>query len=98
MVGGPNSFGSGRWNDTTVGNMLPVELNSAGGDWEESIATVDPVTDGAIHPIWRISTDDVQNRALLKASLAFGAIIGSGGSSLRPTFWPEPQRPTPRAA
>ena len=66
MVGGPNSFASGRWNDTSVGKMLPVELVSAGRDWEESIATVDPVTDGAIHPIWHISSDDVQNRALLK--------------------------------
>jgi uncharacterized membrane protein len=71
MVGGPNSFGSGRWNDTTVGNMLPVELNSAGGDWDESVTTVNPASDGAIHPIWHISSDDVQNRTLLKSVPSF---------------------------
>ena len=29
MVGGPNSFASGRWNETSVGKMLPVELMPA---------------------------------------------------------------------
>ncbi len=26
MTGGPRSFASGQWNDTSVGKMLPVEL------------------------------------------------------------------------
>ena len=30
MVGGPNSFGSGRWADTSGRRMLPVEVDSAG--------------------------------------------------------------------
>ena len=30
MVGGPNSFASGRWNETSVGQMLPVELAPGG--------------------------------------------------------------------
>jgi uncharacterized membrane protein len=67
MVGGPNSFASGQWNETSVGKMLPVELMSAGRDWDESLTTVQPVTDGAIHPIWLISSDEAQNRSVLKA-------------------------------
>ncbi len=67
MVGGPNSFASGQWNDTTVGKMLPVELVGAGRDWDESLTTVQPVAEGAIHPIWLISSDEAQNRSLLKA-------------------------------
>jgi uncharacterized membrane protein len=66
MVGGPNSFASGQWNETTVGKMLPVELIPAARDWDQSLTTVQPVTDGAIHPIWLISSDEAQNRSLLK--------------------------------
>ena len=66
MVGGPNSFASGRWNETSVGKMLPVELIPAGRDWDEALTTVHPVTEGAIHPIWHLSSDEAQNRSLLK--------------------------------
>jgi uncharacterized membrane protein len=67
MVGGPNSFASGQWNATPVGKMLPVELNPAGRDWDESITTVRPLTSELVHPIWHISSDEAQNRTLLKA-------------------------------
>ena len=67
MVGGPNSFASGQWNETSVGKMLPVELVPAGRDWDESLTTVQPATEGAIHPIWLISSDEAQNRSLIKA-------------------------------
>jgi uncharacterized membrane protein len=67
MVGGPNSFAAGRWNETSVGKMLPVEIVPAARDWDESLATVQPVTKGAIHPIWLISSDEDKNRSLLKA-------------------------------
>jgi uncharacterized membrane protein len=66
MVGGPNSFASGQWNETTVGKMLPVELMPATRDWDQALTSVQPVSDGAIHPIWLISTDEAQNRSLLK--------------------------------
>jgi uncharacterized membrane protein len=67
MVGGPNSFASGQWNETTVGKMLPVELLPAVRDWDESITTVHPLTTETIHPIWHISSDEAQNRSLLNA-------------------------------
>ena len=50
MVGGPNSFASGRWNETSVGKMLPVELAAAGRDWDESATSLHAATEGAIHP------------------------------------------------
>jgi uncharacterized membrane protein len=66
MVGGPNSFGSGRWADTPVGRMLPVEVESSGRDWDESPAAIKPLAEGVIHPLWHITADDSQNRAILK--------------------------------
>jgi uncharacterized membrane protein len=65
MVGGPNSFASGQWNETPVGKMLPVELIPAGRDWDQSITTVHPLTTETTHPIWHISSDEAQNRSLL---------------------------------
>jgi uncharacterized membrane protein len=66
MVGGPNSFGSGRWADTPVGRMLPVEVESGGRDWDDSPAAIKPLAEGTIHPLWHISAADSENRAILK--------------------------------
>ena len=65
MAGGPHSFGSGHWNETSIGKMLPVQLVPANRDWSESLTSVQPVTDGAIHPIWHLTSDELQNRSLL---------------------------------
>ena len=35
MAGGPHSFASGQWNDTSVGKMLPVELTPGARDWDD---------------------------------------------------------------
>jgi uncharacterized membrane protein len=67
MVGGPNSFASGHWGETTVGKMLPVALLPTGRDWDESAATLTPDTSRTNHPVWHISPDDSQNRAALKS-------------------------------
>lgn len=67
MVGGPNSFGSGRWADTSVGKMLPVEVATAGRDWEGPLVAIKPSPEAAAHPIWHIAADDSENRTLLKA-------------------------------
>jgi uncharacterized membrane protein len=66
MAGGPHSFASGRWNETSAGKMLPVELLPGARDWDEAPTTVQPVTEGAIHPIWHLSSDEAQNRSALK--------------------------------
>ena len=65
MVGGPYSFASGRWNGTRIAGMLPVELGPGPGDWSETAKAVHPVVAGAVHPIWQITSDEVQNRSLL---------------------------------
>lgn len=66
LVGGPNSFASGRWAGTTVGNMLPLEVNSGGNDWEGTLTALTPVESGPLHPVWHIAADDSENRALIK--------------------------------
>ena len=71
MTGGPNSFGSGLWNGTSVAKMLPVELLPAGRDWLDDPTTLRPSDAGRLHPIWQITTDEVKNRALLKTLPAF---------------------------
>jgi uncharacterized membrane protein len=71
MVGGPNSFASGRWAATPIGTMLPVELMPEAHDWDERPASIEPLVSGAVHAIWHIAADDSENRALLKAVPAF---------------------------
>ena len=66
MAGGPNSFSSGSWADTSVGRMLPLELPANGRDWEEVLTSIRPAAQGALHPIWHIEADDARNRAALK--------------------------------
>jgi uncharacterized membrane protein len=66
MAGGPHSFASGRWSGTPIAKMLPVELYPAADDWVGSTTVVTPVTNGVIHPIWQITSDEAQNHALLK--------------------------------
>jgi uncharacterized membrane protein len=65
MVGGPLSFGSGRWAETSVGKMLPVEIEPGAKDWDDSLSAIKPVSDGAIHPVWHIVADEAENRAIL---------------------------------
>jgi uncharacterized membrane protein len=71
MAGGPSSFASGLWNDTSVGKMLPVELVTDGRDWDETLTPVRVVGDRMAHPIWHIAADDARNRAILKTLPSF---------------------------
>jgi uncharacterized membrane protein len=71
MVGGPNSFSSGRWNDTSVGQMLPMELIPAARDWDEGPTSIQVTTKATSHPVWHLSSDDLQNRTALKALPSF---------------------------
>lgn len=66
MVGGPNSFSAGNWGATPVGKMLPVELSADGADWTDGLTSLQPVAGRSLHPIWHISSDENQNRAILK--------------------------------
>ncbi|MEJ7636480.1 MAG: glutamine amidotransferase [Singulisphaera sp.] len=71
MVGGPNSFASGQWGGTPVGTMLPVSLLPDGRDWNEAPTRMVPDLARASHPIWHLSADDAQNRAILKTLPGF---------------------------
>ena len=72
MVGGPNSFASGRWNETSVGQMLPVRARPRRPRLGRGARRVIHVTaKGAGHPIWHLSSDEAQNRSVLKALPSF---------------------------
>jgi uncharacterized membrane protein len=71
MVGGPNSFGSGTWAKTSVGNMLPIDIPANGRDWDETPTAVKPRVDGPLHPIWHIAADDAENRKILASLPVF---------------------------
>jgi uncharacterized membrane protein len=71
MAGGPNSFASGQWNETSVAKMLPVELLPAGRDWDDAPTPARPALGAAPHPVWHFTSDDARNRALLKALPTF---------------------------
>ena len=67
MVGGPHSFAAGRWADTPIGAMLPVELlPGAEGLGTSGPISIEPITAGTLHSIWHIAADDAENRTLLK--------------------------------
>jgi uncharacterized membrane protein len=66
MAGGPAGFASGRWNETSVGKMLPVELLPGTRDWDDVLTSVHPVTEGAIHPLWHLYSDEAATRSALK--------------------------------
>jgi uncharacterized membrane protein len=65
MAGGPRSFGAGRWTDTPVERMLPVEFPGT-TDWEMTPSILEP-TGADLHPIWRLFKDDRATRAAIAA-------------------------------
>ena len=71
MVGGPNSFGAGRWADTPIGRMLPVEVEARVLDWDVAPAAIELVAATSAHPLWHIAADDAANQALLKTLPSF---------------------------
>ena len=89
MVGGPNSFAAGNWADTSVGRMLPVELQPVGQDWVDPLTTLLPVVKGAVHPIWHVTPDDTKNRALLKTIPPFAGcnLVGAAKPNADVIAW-----------
>jgi uncharacterized membrane protein len=71
MAGGPRSFAGGQWNETSVGKMLPVDVLPGVSDWDDSATTVHPVTEGNVHPIWHLLSDEAGNRSALKSLPGF---------------------------
>lgn len=74
MAGGQFSFGSGGWQDGVVAKLLPVELRADADDFEAADQfAVQPTPAGAGHPLWRILTDEKQNRDVVRGFPAFAA-------------------------
>ncbi len=71
MAGGPNSFGSGHWNETSVGQMLPIELAPTARDWDDARTSLEVTAAGAGHPVWHLSSDEAFNQKSLKALPTF---------------------------
>ncbi len=66
MAGGPASFASGGWNETSVGKMLPVELLPGTRDWDDAPTAVHPLVESAVHPVWHLLSDEAATRSALK--------------------------------
>ena len=71
MVGGQRSFRAGRWDDTPVASMLPIEMYGE-TDWIPGLQVSIVAEPNAIsHPIWTIATDDKMNREIVSQFPSF---------------------------
>ncbi len=79
MVGGQRSFRAGRWDDTPLAAMLPIEMHSE-TDWlpgTQVSVTAEP--HALSHPVWTIVTDEQVNREIVgQFPSFFGANRWSG--------------------
>jgi uncharacterized membrane protein len=74
MIGGENSFASGGWGETPLSAMLPVELLPGQFDWlGGETVKISPNLPQSPHPLWKLLSDDKQNR---DAALAIPAVSG----------------------
>ncbi len=65
MVGGQRSFAAGRWEDTPLGEMLPIEMR-AENDWLPGTqVAVQPDSQALSHPLWTIVADQQLNREII---------------------------------
>ncbi|MEK6257416.1 MAG: glutamine amidotransferase [Planctomycetota bacterium] len=65
MVGGQRSFSAGRWDETPLAAMLPIEMRSE-NDWlpgTQVSVLADP--QAMSHPLWTIVTDEQLNRDII---------------------------------
>ena len=74
MVGGQRSFGAGRWEDSPLAEVLPVEMRRE-NDWLPGTqVSVQPEPQAMSHPLWTIVADEQENRNILaKFPSFFGA-------------------------
>jgi hypothetical protein len=67
MVGGPTSYGSGGWDSTPVGKILPVSSGELSSWVEEQALQVHPTIERHLHPLYQLLEDEQRNRALLQS-------------------------------
>lgn len=72
MVGGQRSFKAGRWDDTPLAKMLPIEMDGESTDWIPGLQVgVTVERDATSHPIWTIVTDEQSNREIVASFPSF---------------------------
>ena len=65
MVGGQRSFAAGKWEDTPLGEMLPIEMSNE-TDWLPGTqVSVLPDSQALTHPLWTIVADEQLNRDII---------------------------------
>jgi len=61
MLGGVNSFGLGKYADTPVGKMLPLDISSADAAYSDEEYRAKVAKDGLDHPVMRLAPNPVAN-------------------------------------
>ena len=61
MLGGVNSFGLGKYADTPVGKMLPVEISAADPAYSDEEYNAKVAKDAMEHPVMRLAPNPVAN-------------------------------------
>ncbi|MDD5348964.1 MAG: glutamine amidotransferase [Chthoniobacteraceae bacterium] len=64
MLGGVNSFGSGKYTGTSIAKMLPVEITAADGPYSDAQYKARITQQIGAHPVMRLSLDSEENRTL----------------------------------
>lgn len=67
MVGGPTAYGSGGWDSTVVGQILPVSSGELSSWVEEQALRIYPAMDDDLHPLFQLLDDKQHNTALLQS-------------------------------
>ena len=64
MLGGVNSFGLGKYADTPIAKMLPVQITAADGTYSDDQYRAKLPNSIGVHPVMRLSLDPEANRTL----------------------------------
>lgn len=64
MLGGVNSFGLGKYADTPIAKMLPVQITAADGPYSDDQYQARLTHSIGVHPVMRLSLDPEANRTL----------------------------------
>ena len=64
MVGGVNSFGLGKYANTSIAKMLPVQITTGDGPYSDDQYKARVTQNIGVHPVMRLSLDPEANRTL----------------------------------
>ncbi len=70
MFGGPNSFREGRWDETALVDLLPVQFDAANWQPGQNV-TLAPDRTVTAHALWNIVTNKSQNGEIVRSAPGF---------------------------